>query len=276
MSKTSTSCTINTLERALSCQFPNINNYEHFEHFTQNIKENNRLPIVKPIKIRESSNQEPSKSKEKSKYEEVTKLKYVETNFKDFNLFGNKLGQNYNMDPDNELRFSESTRRKSYDKTTQSLIKKKSRDTSFDNINVNSFTDEIDRSDLLNVDSELRTPLNIMSINSNEIFDNAAKIQPKASTEYWDNTKRRNLDTSVYTNNSNKSGGRGFGNISSYDLMLNNIGISTRQDNPDTNPRNIENDRIYLTNHNFNNDRYHVTRNLPCGADTRYLNKKMV
>ena len=30
-----------------------------------------------------------------------------------------------------------------------------------------------------------------------------------------------------------------------------------------------------LTNHNFNNDRYHVTRNLPCGADTRYLNKKM-
>ena len=67
MSKTSTSCTINTLERALSCQFPNINNYEHFEHFTQNIKENNRLPIVKPIKIRESSNQEPLKSKEKSK-----------------------------------------------------------------------------------------------------------------------------------------------------------------------------------------------------------------
>jgi len=292
MRKTSTSCNINTLERAISCQSPNLYNYDNIEHFNQNVnkddnikKSNNKLPIAKPIEIIEYSNENSSKSnKNSSKSRDIknlnnkqeVKIKYVETKFNDFVPYGNKLGQNYNMDPDNELRFSESTRRKSYDKSTQSLIKQKSRDPSFDYINLDRSTDEIDRLKLLSADSELRIPSNIMSINSNEISNNAAKVQPKELEEYWDNTKRRNLDTSVYTNNSNKSGGRGFGDISSYGLMLNNIGTPTRQDNPDTKPRNIDNDRIFITNHNNNNSRYHVTENLQCGADTRYLNKKMI
>ena len=180
------------------------------------------------------------------------KIKYIETdrnNFKDFYSFGNKLGQNYNTDGDSELRFSDSTRRKSFNKTTIEKIKSNSRDSTLD------------------TESEL------MSINSNEIT--AAKI-PKASSDYWDNTKRRNLDTSIYTNNPNKIQGRGFGEINNYDLFLNGVGVSTRQEQPDKNPRNIEDDRIFLTDHNNNYDAHRVTEILPCGSDTRYLNKKMI
>lgn len=180
------------------------------------------------------------------------KIKYIETdrnNFKEFYSFGNKLGQNYNTDGDSELRFSDSTRRKSLNKTTINNYKSSSRDSTLDK------------------ESE------IMSINSNEIT--AAKI-PKASEEYWDNTKRRNLDTSIYTTNPNKIQGRGFGEIDKYDLFLNNIGVSTRQENQEKNPRNVENDRIFFTMHNNNYDDHHVTEILPCGSDTRYLNKKMI
>jgi hypothetical protein len=99
---------------------------------------------------------------------------------------------------------------------------------------------------------------------------------PKESSEYWDNTKRRNLDTSVYTNNPTKIQGRGFGNIDRYDNLLNGIGLATRGENPDKNPRSVEDDRIFLTNHNYNYDKYHTTDMLPCGTDTRYLNKKMI
>ena len=114
-----------------------------------------------------------------------------------------------------------------------------------------------------------------MSINSNEISDTASKI-PKASSEYWDNTKRRNLDTSAYTNNPMKAQGRGFGNVNSYDVFLNGVGTATRQDNPEMKPRNYEDDRIFMTNHNYQYEKYRVTESLPCGSDTRYLNKKMI
>ena len=102
------------------------------------------------------------------------------------------------------------------------------------------------------------------------------KVNTKESSEYWDNTKRRNLDTSVYTNNPTKIQGRGFGNVSHYDNLLNGIGLATRGENPERNPRSVEDDRIFLTNHNYNYDKYHTTEMLPCGSDTRYLNKKMI
>lgn len=102
------------------------------------------------------------------------------------------------------------------------------------------------------------------------------KTNTKESSEYWDNTKRRNLDTSVYTNNPTKIQGRGFGNVSHYDNLLNGIGLATRGENPERNPRSVEDDRIFLTNHNYNYDKYHTTDMLPCGSDTRYLNKKMI
>ena len=101
-------------------------------------------------------------------------------------------------------------------------------------------------------------------------------INTKESSEYWDNTKRRNLDTSVYTNNPTKIQGRGFGNIGRYDNLFNGIGLATRGENPEKNPRSVEDDRIFLTNHNYNHDKYHTTEMLPCGSDTRYLNKKMI
>ena len=98
----------------------------------------------------------------------------------------------------------------------------------------------------------------------------------KESEEYWDNTKRKSLDTSSYINNPNKVQGNGFGNIAEYDLLFNGIGLSTRQNKPNEKPNNIDNDRLFLTNHNYNNDKYHVTSNLACGSDTRILNKKMI
>ena len=101
-------------------------------------------------------------------------------------------------------------------------------------------------------------------------------LNTKESSEYWDNTKRRNLDTSIYTNNPTKIQGKGFGNIDRYDNLLNGIGLATRGENPDKNPRSVEDDRIFLTNHNYNYDKYHTTDMLPCGTDTRYLNKKMI
>lgn len=216
-----------------------------------------------------SSNQSSSKQSSSNQSKQDNKMKYITTdssNFKDFYSFGNKMGQNYNTDQESDLRFSESTRRKLLDKNTITNYKNKSRDNTLDKI------DEISR--VVNADSNLR-PGNIMSINSNLIGNSAAKI-PKASAEYWDNTKRRNLDTSTYTNNPHKIQGRGFGDINSYDVFFNGVGLTTRQDDPNTNPRNYEDDRIFLTNHNYHYDKYHVTENLQCGADTRYLNKKMV
>ena len=65
-----------------------------------------------------------------------------------------------------------------------------------------------------------------------------------------DNTKRKNLDTSIYTNNPMKIQGRGFGNINNYGYFCNGIGISTRQDNQDKNPRNLEDNRINIIQHN--------------------------
>jgi hypothetical protein len=220
------------------------------------------------------------------------RIKYISTdtnNFKNFFSFGNKLGQNYNTELDNDLKFSESTRQ---NKITNNLL----RNQSFSNINITDIeqnnklektnytkkTDSysaIDRNIETLVDNDSKLKLK-MSIGTNEIINNQMinneKKIPKASAEYWDNTKRRNLDTSTYTNNPSKIGGKGFGDVNKYDLYLNGVGATTRQDTPDTKPRNQDNDRIFLTNHNYNYDKFHVTENLSCGQDTRYLNKKMI
>ena len=236
---------------------------------------------TKPQKSNFSDRPMPSESVEPSMEK---KLKYYDVsnrNFVNFYSKGNKLGQNYNTEQENDLRFSESTRRKTLPKTTTSVYKNASRDVSLDSIN-NNYISSNDKfiSDLVTADSNLRPNTSIsnekiMSINSNLISDNAAKVL-KASPEYWDNTRRRNLDTAIYTNLPKKIQGRGFGDIDSYDLFLNGVGAATRQDNPDKKPQNTEDDRIFMTNHNYNYDKHHVTPNLPCGADTRYLNKKML
>ena len=133
--------------------------------------------------------------------------------------------------------------------------------------------------DIINVDSNLKTG----KINPDDFNRSAAKISnastsisSKESDIYWDNTRRKNLDTGVYTENPSKIGGRGFGDITKYDLFLNGIGLSTRQDEPNTKPQNVDNDRIYLPNHNYNYAKFHVSESLDFGADTRYLNKKMI
>lgn len=110
---------------------------------------------------------------------------------------------------------------------------------------------------------------------TNDAPNNASRSL-KASPDYWDNTKRKNLDTSVYTDPPDKTTGKGFGVVEKYNIFFNHIGLSTRQDFPDKKPQNIDDDRIYLTNHNYHYDKFHVTERLPCGIDTRVLNKKMV
>ena len=197
-----------------------------------------------------------------------------------FFSFGNKLGQNYNTVLDNDLRYSESTRRKTLSKDLQLKYKMSSADETFDDLDEQSMISHQLMKSNNRLESDIETMSQVdesykMSIANNEISDNAAKI-PKASAEYWDNTKRRNLDTAIYTNNPNKMGGRGFGDVNKYDVYLNGVGLSTRQDKPDDKPRNVDNDRVFMTNHNYNYDKFHITENLPCGQDTRYLNKKMI
>ena len=250
----SDSVSYNSLERELSTR---INHPDKNLNIITEQKQQSPLTKQSPL----------IKQKESTKESSNNKMKYITTdssNFKDFYSFGNKMGQNYNTDQESDLRFSESTRRKLLDKNTISSYKNKSRDNTLDEI-----------TSVVDTDSNLRPGNDIMSINSNIIGNSAAKI-PKALAEYWDNTKRRNLDTSTYTNNPHKIQGRGFGDINSYDVFFNGVGVTTRQDDPNTNPRNYEDDRIFLTNHNYHYDKFHVTENLQCGADTRYLNKKMV
>jgi hypothetical protein len=230
-----------------------------------------------------SDRPQPSESVEPSV---ERKIKYIETtdrNFMDIYSKGTYPVQNYNTDQENDLRFSVSTRRKTLPKQTLNTYKNISRDTSLDTIGKKSKNQSANDkfiTNLISTDSKLRPNTatsndNIMAINSNLITDIAAKVS-KASAEYWDNTKRRNLDTATYTNNPHKIQGRGFGDIDSYDLFMNGVGTSTRQDNPDKKPQNTEDDRIFMTNHNYHYDKFHVTESLPCGSDTRYLNKKML
>ena len=89
-----------------------------------------------------------------------------------------------------------------------------------------------------------------------------------------DNTKRKNLDISNYINNPIKVS-KGFGNIDNYPLLLNGIGLSTRQDNQDKNPRNVEFNRIDNINKEFYNGN-RMPNSIPCGIDTRIFNKKMI
>jgi hypothetical protein len=231
----------------------------------------NYSSIISPL-VNSSSNQKAESNKISQKNDNIEKkIKYVSTNkqnFREFFSFGKKLGQNYNTDEESNLRFSETTRRNSLSANEKKIYKNKSRDESLDNITNNKSSNPI--INMISVDSDLR-----MNINSNIVSNIAAKI-PKESSEYWDNTKKHNLNTAVYTNNPTKIQGRGFGDIDKYDLFLNGIGTSTRQDNPDINPRNLDNDRVFLTNHNYNYDKLHVPEKLGCGTDTRYLNKKMV
>lgn len=186
-----------------------------------------------------------------------SKIKYINTDniFQDYYSSGNKMSQNYNLDAQNDLTYGIDTRRTNTKNNKSSIINKPL---------------DKNNSEIMNIiNTDINLKLNKPSIKT------AAKI-PKESIEYWDNTKRHNLDTAIYTNNPSKIGGRGFGDIDKYDLFMNGIGVSTRQDNPDIKPQNVDNDRIYLPNHNYNNDKFHVTADLQCGADTRYINKKLI
>ena len=86
-------------------------------------------------------------------------------NFVEFFSMGNKLGQNYNTDQENDLRFSESTRRKTLPKSTLSVYKKLSRDTKLDDI--------IESPTKNKVSNDINSKLSerIMSISSNNIDD---------------------------------------------------------------------------------------------------------
>jgi len=213
--------------------------------------------------VKNSSN---TKSVSIAKHPPLTKFKFKTREFKDFDMYENtKRGQNYNSDQDNDLHFSENTRRKSVPKKIMNTLKMSEKDNMINEI-MNTITNE---TNIRNENSK------IMSINSNTIEDIASKVL-KASPEYWDNTKRHNLDTAIYTNNPTKIQGRGFGDVESYDIFLNGVGLATRQENPDSKPQNIDEDRIFITNHNYNYDRHDVTEQLPCGSDTRYLNKKII
>lgn len=270
--------------REMSIQSNQINSTEKPRSVKQNQRKTNQEHINNSNTQKTFSNTpriskqiEPNMDK-KIKYFEVSN-----TDFVDFNSKGVKLGQNYNTELDNDLRFSESTRRKTLPKKTMSMYKNISRDTSLDTKNgveKNISKNNKFINNLVSTDTRLRANTatsndNIMAINSNLINDIAAKVA-KASPDYWDNTRRRNLDTSVYVSNPKKNQGRGFGDIDTYDLFMNGVGTATRQDNPDLKPQNIEDDRIYMTNHNYNYDKFHVTEMLPCGSDTRYLNKKIL
>ena len=262
--------TFNTLDRDLSIRFDIPK------------KKSSRLMSIQNNNISQKSSTK-SKSSRRNKQIENKKSKYVDVsnvsrnNFKDFLAFGNRAGYNYNTEQENDLRFSESTRRKILPDKVLKNIKKTSPAPIIDEDDIRGSTDDMTVMKLLRNQEILRQTKDkkMMDIGSNLITDTAAKI-PKASSEYWDNTKRRNLDTSVYTDTPMKYGGRGFGDINTYDMLFNGIGFMTRQDNPDTNPRNWDDDRIYVTNHNYHYSKQHVTDILPCGVDTRYLNQKMV
>lgn len=248
-----------TLERELSSRIDHPDKNLNIEQKTRGDK------FIKPTNRAKTS--KPKNNNDK--------IKFITTDrqdFKDFFLFGNRSGQNYNTEEENELRFSESTRRKSIPKTIMKNFKKISKDPTVETIGDKS-EGNVAIMHLLNNDTILKTT--VMAIDSNLVCDTAAKA-PKATSDYWDNTKRRNLDTSIYTNNPMKIQGRGFGDINTYDMFLNGIGLSTRQDNPDDKPQNLDDDRIFLTNHNYHYDKHHVTEMLPCGTDTRYLNKKII
>jgi hypothetical protein len=136
---------------------------------------------------------------------------------------------------------------------------------------INNNISERDRNDqtLLNPSEQINMPINDNNINyiKNEISD-------KDFEKLWDNTKRRNLKTDIYTPNAMKVG-RGVGVVNNYDKFKNYIGEPTRQSNVENNPRNIDYDRLYPPMHNYNYTKNHVYPENPGGRDTRYLNKKM-
>ncbi len=269
-----TSSSFNTLDRELS-----MRNEQPFRSTTSR-------PLSRQVSARPLSGRELSSiSETNNRVIGSEKIKYITTdrnNFNDFYSFANRSGQNYNTNQESELLFGDSARRKSV-KSTRNVSEVNLRNVDNRSKSMSVPMNKTDRfiTNLVKTENDLKINQErgypSMSINSNEIDYRytAAKI-PKESEEYWDNTKRRNLDTSIYTNNPMKIQGRGFGNIDRYDLFLNGVGLATRQDNPDNKPQNIEDDRIFLTNHNFHYDKYHVPDSLPCGADTRYLNKNMI
>jgi len=203
--------------------------------------------------------------------EDTNKVKFINMdkhNFKEFYSTGNRMYQNYNLDAENDLTYGINTRRNSIPKD---ITRSKQSKNNKQDLNI---------MDIIDASSNIKLGNEYTKINLNNLSKSAAKIPTsnttKESEEYWDNTRRRNLDTSIYTENPSKIAGRGFGDIPKYNLFLNGIGLSTRQDNPDIKPQNIEDDRIFLTNHNYNYSKFRVTDDLQCGTDTRYLNKKMI
>ena len=208
---------------------------------------------------------------------DTNRVKYInskEVDFKDFYSSGNKMSTNYDLDSENDLIYGFDTRRNSSRQNKGQMQNErlnicKDGSCKLPTKSTKTSKQDIDIIDLINNEANLKLGN----------FSKAASKAPtslKDSEIYWDNTRRRNLDTAIYTDNPTKVGGRGFGNIPKYDLLLNGIGLSTRQENPDIKPQNIDNDRIYLPHHNYNYSKFHVSNNLECGADTRFLNKKMI
>lgn len=180
------------------------------------------------------------------------KKQNLNTLFRELPIVNNNNCHNYdtNIDIDTVLKYGKSDRNMTIRST---------------NIDDKNFNNNILKYNLLNNES---------NNDSNNESNNKIKYDVDTS-KYLDNTKRKNLDTSIYTYNPSKIQGRGFGNINEYGLLLNGIGISTRQENQEKNPRNVEDDRIFFINHNNYNPK-RITDDIPCGADTRYLNKKMI
>jgi hypothetical protein len=276
--------TFSTLDRELSVRFDIPKNDSSRLMSIQNnmiskspTKKSKKLIKRKPHTLKSNPVQYTDQSdNKKTKYVDTSRENVGRNNFRDFYAFGNRAGYNYNTDQESDLRYSESTRRKTLPSAILNNLKKVSRDVTLDTVDERGESSEASVMKLVkNQDILRRNDKYIMDIGTNMVTDTAAKI-PKASADYWDNTKRRNLDTSTYTDTPMKYGGRGFGDVGAYGLLYNGIGLMTRQDNPDANPRSWDDDRIYMTNHNYHYPKQHVTDILPCGVDTRYLNQKMV
>ena len=170
----------------------------------------------------------------------------------------------------NELKNDQNCKIYNNDIDTEFKFNKSSRNIIENNNNLNKINIKVKEDDIyktINNSSD--------QVNNIQVYDNIQNNTINYVINNMDNTKRKNLDTSTYTNNPTKIQGRGFGDINNYGMLLNGIGESTRQNNIETNPRNVEDNRIYVMQHNnYNGQR--VTENLACGSDTRYLNKKMI
>ena len=225
MSKLNSTSSFNTLERDLSVILKPSTQKQEPQKQEQKQESQKQKQKLEPQKREQK--QEPQKREQKLESKSVNddkKIKYISVDKKNFVNFyskGNKAGYNYNTDQENDLRFSESTRRKTINKNTSSgpnIPPPSARAPPTGGENNKNFDDLDDNfiTNLVMTDSNLR--LNNTISDDNTLLINSNMKGTKESTEYWDNTKRRNLDTAIYTNNPHKIQGRGFGDIKTYDL----------------------------------------------------------